>query len=109
MQYQILQTIITRTIWQTVKRIAVEELKVSGTSNYLSPGGGGWRFFRGGRWGSHDFQGTRRRDQSLLAEYESFSSPIHLLTPPLFPSLAAWPRRLRFSDRVNYSYRIGSM
>ena len=48
MQYQILQSIITRTIKQTVKRIAVEKLKVSETSNYLSPGGGGWRFFREG-------------------------------------------------------------
>ena len=40
---------------------------------------------------------------------ECFSCPTYFLSPPLFPSLAAWPRRLRFSDRVNYLYRIGSI
>ena len=45
MQYQILQTNITRTTWQTVKRITNDILGVKGlgTSNYSSPGVGGWK------------------------------------------------------------------
>ena len=54
-QYQILQTKITRTVWQPLRRIANEILGVTGltleTSNYSSPGerGGGW-IFRGITW-----------------------------------------------------------
>ena len=35
-QYQILQTNITRTVWQTVRRIANEILGVKGLSNHMS-------------------------------------------------------------------------
>ena len=35
-QYQILQTNITRTVWQTVRRIANEILGVKGLSNHTS-------------------------------------------------------------------------
>ena len=51
-QYQILQTKITRTVWQPLRRIANEILGVTGltleTSNYSSPGDRGGGGFLGG-------------------------------------------------------------
>ena len=61
-QYQILQTKITRTVWQPLRRIANEILGVTGltleTSNYSSPGERGGGGFLGG---SHGVSGGGRR------------------------------------------------
>ena len=54
-QYQILQTKITRTVWQPLRRIANEILGATGltleTSNYSSPGERGGGGFLGGSYG----------------------------------------------------------
>ena len=70
MQYQILPINITITVW-SVRRTNNEILGgVYGPVIIHRLRKGVGDFILIGGWGSHGFQGTRRGDQSLLAEYE---------------------------------------
>ena len=72
-QYQILQTKITRTVWQPLRRIANEILGATGltleTSNYSSPGERGGGGFLGGSHGVSG-GGGGGGGQSKLAVYK---------------------------------------
>ena len=106
MQYQILQTNITRTTWQTVKRITNDILGVKGlgTSNYSSPGVGGAGAGGSHGQGSRSFVNLRYQAQPYPAiAYICFTNSLLMviLVPPFTISSYLKINRLKY---LSYSY-----